>query len=295
MDQTGIVMDWEDYRLFSILSGVSTLRAAALRAGISHSTLSRRMDTLEVRIGSRLFIRGPRGFELTKDGVRLQEAVSKAAEAFDDGVRAITGADMRMKGSIRLTLPDFIAYYGILDELKAFQTENPDISLEIDVSYETANLTKLQADVAIRLVEIGQSPEDTLVGRKVAQSHASGYASKDYLATHDIENPSCSAVWLGWAPGSRQDWIAKTPYPHFPARGSFNHAELQHHAARAGLGLSYLPTCIGEADPDLVRLPGMVAMPARDIWVLSHADLKATERLRVFREWIGDIVRKANF
>ncbi len=288
-------MDWEDFRLFSILGSATTLRAAAARAGISHSTLSRRMETLEARVGARLFIRGPRGFELTEEGVSLRSAVAKASDAFDTGLRGITGADKEMRGVIRITLPDFIAYYGLLQQMASFQDLHPNINLQVDISYDTADLTRREADIAIRLVGIGQSPDDTLVGRKVAQSHASGYASRAYLAEHDLSDPSGGAVWLGWAPDTPQSWIADTPYPHLLARGSYNHAELQHHAARAGLGLSYLPVSIGEADPDLVRLPGMVPKPARDIWVLTHADLRKTERLRVFRKWIGEAITAANF
>jgi DNA-binding transcriptional LysR family regulator len=287
--------DWEDFRLFSVLAGATTLRAAASRAGISHSTLSRRMETLEASVGASLFSRGPRGFELTEEGTRLQAAIARAADAFDGGLRDIAGAELNMKGVIRVTLPDFVAYYGLLDQMASFQATYPEIDFEVDVSYDTADLNRREADIAIRLVEIGQTPADTLFGRKVWQSHACGYASKAYLAAHDLNDPSGGAVWLGWAPKSHQDWVASTPYPLLPARGSYNHAELQHQAARAGLGLSYLPISIGDADPDLLRLPKMVPRPARDIWVLTHADLKNTERLKVFRHWIGEAIRQGNF
>ncbi len=288
-------MNWDDLGLFQAFAGASTLRAAAAKAGISHSTLSRRMDVLEARVGTRLFVRGPRGVALTEEGTALLETVGRASDVLDEGLRTIAGAQTGMRGLIRLTVPDFVAFYGLLHRLPEFEAAYPEITFEVSVSYGTADLSRREADIAIRFVGIGQSPDDVLVGRKIAQSHACGYASRDYLSAHDLSDPDCGAVWLGWAPDEAQDWIADTPYPHLPARGAFNHAELQHHAARAGLGLSYLPIIIGDADPALVRLPAMEPKPARDIWVLSHADLRHTERLRAFRLWLGDVIRSENF
>lgn len=290
MDQ----LDWEDLRLFRELGANTTFRAAAAKAGISHSTLSRRMDTLEANVGAQLFVRNSRGFRLTQQGQALLSAVGKASDEFDAGLREIAGADQHMHGTIRITLPDFIAYYGLLDQIATFQTRYPAIDLQFDVSYDNADLARREADIAIRLVEIDAYPDSMLFGRKVAQSHASGYASKAYLDAHDLNDPAGGAVWLGWHPDEPQDWIARTPYPHLPARGAFNHAELQHHAARAGLGLSYLPVCIGDADPDLVRLAGMDAIPARDIWIVTHSDLRKAERLRVFRHWLSEALNSVN-
>lgn len=287
-------MNWDDFRLFNILARTTTIRAAASVAGISHSTLSRRMDALEAQVGAQLFSRGPRGFQLTAQGRAFQTAVAQAEVALDDGLRTITGADDRLAGQIKLTLPDFVAYYCVLDQLPAFQAQYPDITLDIDVSYDTANLTRREADVAIRFVPIGTTPDDVLVGRKVGQSHAAGYATQAYLKDVDLSSPQGGAAWLGWSHEDSQDWIERTPYPYLPIYGYFNHAELQHHAARAGLGISYLPSCIGEADPDLVRLPNMSPMPARDIWVLTHADLRKTQRMKVFRDWLVDTLRNGN-
>ena len=63
-----------------------------------------------------------------------------------------------------------------------------------------------------------------------------------------------------------------------------NHAELQHHAVRSGLGIGYLPCIIGDTAPHLVRISKNQPHAARDIWVLTHEDLRSTARMRAFRD-----------
>ncbi len=275
-------IDWDDLRLFQALAVHPTVRAAAAALGISHSTLSRRLDRLEHQVGAALFERGPRGFTLTTSGQVLLGSVDAAAAQFDAGLLKVSGLDQRLAGPIRLTLPDFLAFYCLLDPLRQFQAAYPDIALEVDISYAAFDLDRREADVAVRMIAVDASPPETLVGRRVGVSHATGYGAD-----------GGNACWLGWAADDDGDWARATPYPDWPVVGSYNHAELQHHAAVAGLGAAYLPCIIGDADPRLTRLPGMVPKPARDIWVLTHRDLRETARMKVLRDFIAAALIKA--
>lgn len=284
-------LSWDDLRQFLAMGQARTLRAAAGALGVSHSTLMRRLETLERQIGVALYRRHSRGFTLTDEGRDLLAALGRAEEAIYDGVRGVAGKDARLAGPIRVSLPDFLAFYCLLEPLRGFQDAHPSIELEIDISYATADLARQEADVAVRMTFLDENPPDGLVGRKVLASAATGYATPSYLAGHDLSDPEGGAVWLGWRAGSGDAWRADTPYPHLPVRASYNHAELQHHAAVAEHGLAYIPTLIGETDPRLVRVPGMTPKPARDIWVLTHADLRDTARMRTLRDFIAGVLR----
>lgn len=280
-------IDWDDLRLFQTLAGANTVRAAALELGTSHSTLSRRLDVLEGRLGAILFDRGPRGFKLTEAGAVLLGSVNEASASFDHGLLQVAGLDQRMEGQIRITLPDFLAFYCLLEPLEAFRSLHPNIDLEVDISYETSNLNRREADIAVRMIALDQSPPPSLVGRKVGMSAATGYATRAYLEGKNLNDARCGAAWLGWAADDSNDWVADLPYSKLPVYGSFNHAELQHHAALAGVGIAYIPVIIGDNDPRLCRIPGMTPKPARDIWVLSHADLRESARMKSLRDWIS--------
>lgn len=273
-------LDWDDLRCFLAMGEETTLRSAAGALKVSHSTLLRRLHALEAQLGARLYDRQPRGFALTEEGRTLLGALLRAQDAIDDGVRKIIGKDERLEGPIRLSVPDFLAFYCLLEPLRAFQDAHPAIDLHVDITYEAADLTRREADIAVRMTLLDDNPPEGLVGRKVLQSAATGYATPAYLERYDLSDPLGGAVWLGWKSGAPQRWIAETPYAHLPARGAYNHAELQHHAALAELGMAYIPTVIGDSDKRLVRAPNMTPKPARDIWVLTHADLRETSRMR---------------
>ncbi len=275
-------IDWDDLRLFQALARHPTVRAAASALGISHSTMSRRLDRLEHQVGAALFERGPRGFTLTDAGHQLLASVDAAADQFDAGLLKVSGLDQRLAGPIRLTLPDFLAFYCLLVPLRVFQARHPEIALEIDISYAAFDLDRREADVAVRMIGVDETPPETLVGRRVAVSYATGYGVAD-----------ATQCWLGWAQDDDEAWVRQTPYPDWPISGSYNHAELQHHAAVAGLGMAYLPCIIGDSDARLDRLPQMVPKPARDIWVLTHRDLRETARMKVLRDFIAEALIQA--
>ena len=279
--------NWDDLRVFLAMGEAKTLRAAATALGVSHSTLLRRLEALERTVGAALFHRHSRGVTVTAEGRDLLTSLRRADDAIHDGMRKVAGKDARLQGPVRLSLPDFLAFYCLLTPLRAFQKAHPAIDLEIDISYATADLARREADIAVRMTYLDEDPPEGLVGRKILQSYATAYATPDYLARHDLSDPAGGAAWLGWKAGSSNEWTADTPYPHLPVRGAYNHAELQHHAALAEHGVAYMPTLIGDTDPRLVRLPGMTAKPARDIWILTHADLRDTARMRVLRDFIS--------
>lgn len=59
-------------------------------------------------------------------------------------------------------------------------------------------------------------------------------------------------------------------------------------AATAGIGLAVLPCYLGDAEPGLIRaLPVPVPDLTREMWIVTHADLKRTARVRAFFEVVG--------
>jgi DNA-binding transcriptional LysR family regulator len=285
--------DWNDYQLFAELARVGSVRTSAARLGTSHSTLSRKISALELRLGVTLFERSTKGFSLTEAGATLLQSIEQAATSIDEGRRAIDGADTRMSGPMRVTMPDLLAYQLLLPVVREFGRSHPEIDIEVDVSYEAFDLARREADVAIRMVHVGQLPPSNLIGRKVATSFATGFASPDYLRSYDLDDPESGAVWLGWEAGGNTSWVHTTSHPHLPVSMSMNNAELQRHAAKASLGIAYIPCIMGDADDGLVRIPNSSPKPARDVWVLTHEDLRQTARMRAFRDVVSNALRSA--
>ena len=283
--------DWDDLRYFLAVAGNGSIRGAAAVLGVNHSTVSRRIDGFEKRIGTRLFVRMPTGYFLTQAGEEMRTSAQNVAAEIDSIDRRVVGRDARLSGLLRVAVHDTLAQKLLMPGFVAFNAAFPDIELELKISSSMANLTKREADVAIRITN---DPAENLVGRRILKYATAGYASLDYLACHDLENDDSGVTWVGWNDTvARPQWVRDSAYPKFEARNRIFHPMTQLEAAKAGMGLCMLPCFLGDSEPALRRIPPAIAVPDRDIWILTHEDLRQTARVRQFSDFMaGEILAK---
>lgn len=284
-------IDWDDVRLFLELTRRGSARAAAQALGVSHSTVVRRVERLESDLGARLFDRDFTGYRPTAAGETLLDSAVKAEEAILAADRQLHGQDARLTGEITLTLPDILANYLLMPELVTFTEQYPDIDLSMLISYDVFDLSRREADVALRVYGDNRMPPEDLIGRKLVRVSSCYYATKDYLEKHDPWSEASTARWVGWGDNENYpEWVKRSAFPNIPAYGHFNNAMLQATAVQYGLGLGALPCFVGDQIPDVVRIPGCEPYPNYDLWMLSHPDLRDTARHRVFREFIAKAI-----
>ena len=283
-------MNWEDVRLFLALAQSGSARATAAALGISHTTVSRRVEQLEQDLGARLFDRDVRGYRLTAAGETLLSSAVRAEDALLAAERQLHARDAELRGEICLTTSDVIANHLIMPDLVRFTRLYPDIDLNILVSYDVFDLSRREADVALRFMKVGGHPPQDLVGRKLVTAASCYYASDQYLTEHDPWQKDSSARWIGWGDGERYPaWVRSSPLPHLPAYGLLNNAMVQAEAARFGMGLAVLPCFVGDAVAGLRRVPRCEPYANYELWMLSHPDLRDTARLRTFRKFIAGV------
>lgn len=275
-------MNWDDLRIFLAIARQGSARAAAAKLGVHHSTITRRIDAFESTQKTRLFDRLPSGYALTLAGEELLAGATRVEDEMNGIERHILGQDIQLRGNLRVTMPDALAVHFLMPDLVCFMETYPEVNLEVLISYEVYNLTKREADVAIRVTE---NPPEHLVGRKVGCYHCANYASVDYLAIHALPENTEGAYWIGWdAPTPYPDWVRKSDFPHIPVRGRFNNAIAQLAAAKAGLGLARIPCFLGDPEPTLKRVPPGQSAPCHDVWILTHKDLISTVRIQTFMD-----------
>ena len=278
-------MNWDDLRFFLALYRDGGVRGAAAQLRVSHSTVTRRIQVLEERLATHLFDRTPDGFALTSSG----QSILPIAEAIEDQAanleRGALGRDERLAGDIRLTVPNPVLHSPVMGDIARFTQLYPDIDLDIVQSYDFVDMSRREADVAIRFEQLGRSPPEHLIGRRLLVSSHAIYVAKNGL--NDPEKPYI----LGWVEGVRNpSWVADLPVPKLPARHKINDPIGQAEACARGMGYAILATMQGDPHPHLKRLDGVPAWPSRDVWMLTHPDLRATERLRIFRNYLADSI-----
>lgn len=279
-------MDWNDIKLFLALARGGSVRAAAARAGVSHSTVARRIETFEKRLGVRLFDRLSTGYVVTSAGEDTLPIAELVEEELEGLKRRLSGRDQQLSGTIRVTATDFLATHLLVPALAEFTRIYPDIEFEVISTYMALDLNKREADVALRF---SKSPPEDLVGKRLATFAEAAYATPDYLDRHDFgEHPTAS--WIGFS--RRSEWAKESDYPHLPVRDMFESCLLQLAAAKAGMGIGTLPCLLGDTDPVLNRVPPGIARPAIDLWYLTHRDLRATARLRAFSAFLVKYINR---
>jgi DNA-binding transcriptional LysR family regulator len=277
-------LEWDDLRYVLAVASEGSLAGAARRLGVNHTTVLRRVGAFEERLGLRLFERLPTGYVLTAGG----EELIAAAHRIDDEVtaleRKLAGQDLRLSGVVRITTTDTLMGSILPEVLAAFRESYPGIVTEVAVSNLMFNLTKRDADVAIRPA---RDPPETLIGRRIAKIAFAIYGSADYLAAHQGRKLA-DHPWIGpddhLAATSVAQWMrAELPGADIALRTDSLLAA--RNAALAGLGLAALPCYLGDTTPGLVRLQGPIAAMETALWVLTHEDLRHQARIRAFTDF----------
>ena len=275
--------NWDDLRVFLAVARAGSLSGAARALGVNHSTVFRRIAGLEDMLDVRLFERLPTGYALTPAGeetLGIVECIEADVATLD---RTVTGQDLRLSGSVRITATDMLALWLLPEPLAQFRILYPGIEISVAVGNETLDLSRRETDIALR---IGNTPPETLVGWRVGQLRFAVYGAPDYCAAHpetDLSLHSWIGLDGGHAPLTRR-------FEQFlpgvrPALRS-NSVACTVQMAKAGLGLAALPCAIAEQKPDLIRVAELPDTFALDLWLLTHEDLRHTARIRAVLDFL---------
>ncbi|MAC25135.1 MAG: LysR family transcriptional regulator [Sandaracinus sp.] len=280
-------------RFFLALARHGAVRAAGSALGVSHSTVARRVDALEAQLGVRLFDRHRDGYALTDAGRQMLPGAERVEREMAALERGVVGQDARLEGPVRVTCTDAWVARLVLRALAELCRRHPGISIEIDTEGRNLDLSRREADIALRAVAVDATPPEHLLGRKVAPIVVASYAGVAHLARLDPERGGEGARWLG---SERErlvaQMVASSSYPELPIWGAFGSISVVRQAAMEGLGIAMIPTYVGDPDPALRRLTRPDVRHLGDFWLLSHPDLRDNARLQAAREVVTAAFRE---
>lgn len=280
-------MDWDDLRLFLAIARHGTLSGAARALGVTQPTMGRRLAAMEARTGARLLQRLPGRFILTPLGESLLGAAERIEAEALAAERMITGRDAALEGVVRITTVDIVAAHIIAPALAVLQRTHPGIVIELVSDSRSFNLSRREADIALRLSRFeGQE----VVARRVGALAIGLYAARACEA--DIARGQIRLVTVmddqGHLPEAR--WLEET-FPGAEVSFRSNSREAQMQAALAGAGVAALTRYRADGESGLIRLrpeaPGLV----RDIWMGVHADMQHMPRMRAVMDTIVKAIK----
>ena len=226
--------------------------------------------------------------------LRTVLAVARAAADMEAAAlgaeRAIQGADERLEGVIRIATSELLAGYLLAPLLARFLAEHPGIEIEADVSNRNVDLTRREADLALRATV---QPPEMLVGRRVAVMRYAVYAPKALVAGRRSPPVLAELPWVGFDERIAHFQIARwfrEAMPQVQPRLRLDSMPALLKAAAAGAGAVALPTFAASQEPGLVRITPPIEGPEMGLWLLNHPDVRGNARVRALSGFLAQAV-----
>lgn len=286
--------DWGAMESFLAIARAGRLTSAARRLGIDHTTLSRRIKSLEEDLGTRLFERSVSGYSLTAQGERFlrtaQEVETLALRAAQD----ISGSSSRIAGSVRIGATDGFGTSFLAPRLPAMSAPHPELLLELVTMPRLFNLTKREADLAIGL----ERPEaGRLYARKLTDYDLCLYGAKGYLARHGepvTPRDLREHRFVGYIPdliyAEQLDYLPLVSKETEPWIASSN-LVAQFNMTLANAGLCVLPRFMAAREPRLRQVLADHVRITRAFWLIVHADIRDLARIRYCSDFLVEEIR----
>jgi DNA-binding transcriptional LysR family regulator len=276
---------WDDLKVVLAVAEGRGLAAAAERLGLDGSTVFRRLGHIEARLGQKLFERHRSGYVPTPAGAEMAGLATRMQEDVAALSMRLSGQATTAEGEIRVTTNDTLLLYLLTPIFADFRKAHPAMRLDIVLTNEALNLSRRDADVAIRATD---EPPENLVGRRLATLSWALYARSD-------AGPIEAGAW------AEHDWVAladsfgSVPVARFvrdrvPADRIVYKLDTVlglTEAVEAGIGLGALPCFVADGRPELVRVAPPDPAFASSLWLLTHPHLRHAPRVRAFMDFVA--------
>lgn len=280
-------MEWDDFRLVKVIAEHRALGPAADALKLNHSTVFRKLNALEEQLGTRIFERSRNGYALTSAGEEMLMIAGQMAEAVYDFERRIAGMDARPTGELRVTTTDTIYSHLLAPIFAGFREQYPGITLDVIVESRVFNLSRRDADVAIRA---SVEPPETLVGRRISSMGWAPYAPESRGIVPDQNVFETDEKWVGFGDPVSGSVAGRWFGARIPASKlvlTVNSVASVASSVQSGIGLGLLPCFVGDQTPGLIRIGEPVKEASTALWILTHADLRRSVRTRAFLDYVG--------
>ncbi|MEM6462563.1 MAG: LysR family transcriptional regulator [Pseudomonadota bacterium] len=276
-------VDWSDMPYVLSVCEAGSLAGAARMMNVNHSTVYRRIEGVEARLGVRLFERHSHGYTMTPAGELFYARAIVLCEGMSQIELELGGKDLRLEGQLTVTTTDSLLHC-LTPVFSAFQDSHPDVDLRLLSDAQSLDLSRRDADIALRPT---LNPPQHWVGRRVSKILCAPYASKAYrdkattlppeklrwiMLDDDLDQSPMSKITLMKKHQDARVTVVST------VMGVFD-------AVKSGLGLAILPSYLGEQSDGLVRLDEPEKSVVWDLWLLAHPDVRRSARVHAFFEF----------
>lgn len=176
-----MTQDLNDTLIFVKVVEQGSFTAAARTLALPKTTVSRKVQELEERLGAQLLHRTTRKLGLTEAGTVYFEHGQRIARELDEAEGAVGQLQGGPRGWLRVTAPYSVGIPWIAPLIGEFHRRYPEVRLEMHLSSDNVDLISTETDVALR---IGKLADSSLSARRLATLRTQVYAGTAYLERH---------------------------------------------------------------------------------------------------------------
>jgi DNA-binding transcriptional LysR family regulator len=288
---------WDDVRVFLAIARERSLGQAGRRLQLDTSTVSRRLSALEETLGAKLFERTRQGLIATPTAEQMLPAAEEIEASHARLQRAASALETLPEGKVRVSVPPGMADTFIAPALGRLRARHPRISLELETSIRAVDLTRHEADLALR--SLAPRGADLVVTKLL---HSGWVIAASPLFARELGKVKAwqDVPWIDWdydlASFPAAAWLARH------AKGASialrtNHMGAQLKAAEAGLGLLLVPEPYLKTNAlTPVRYASSLAasvarLPEDDLWLVGHRVTRDTPRVAAVWSFLAEELR----
>lgn len=291
------IENWDEVRTAFQVARLGTVSGAAEALGVHHATVIRHVDSLESRLGVKLFQRHARGYTATEAGLDLLQVAQATADQFEQLAGRLHGAGAAMTGELVVTSVDSFSPI-LMPVIANFQDEHPELNVRYITDTRVFRLEYGEAHVAIRA---GAKPDDPdNIVQPLASLRVIMGAHKSYVQRYGkIESPAdfVKHRFVGSTDVNHRATFYQWMKENIPEdRVTLRLSDLRDafDAVRFGGGVGFLPMWRLAENPDLVPMYKSLDEWSVPLWLVTHVDLHRTAKVQAFttdlkkaaREWI---------
>jgi DNA-binding transcriptional LysR family regulator len=273
-------MEWDDLRYVLAVHRAGTLAGAARALNVSNVTVFRRIEHIEKALGVRLFDHKRQGYVATPIAADVVEQAEQVEERITALERRVWRQDAEVHGTVRITTTDTIATFILPEVLAALGKAHPLLRVEAIVSHDAFNITKRDADIAIRHT---MKPPEMLIGHRLAAVRYAVYGGRRFAPRRGRKAPDLATVpWVSPEDSPVEyrfiKWIREQGHEDRVVLRCNSFVALAG-AIRAGVGVGILSCFSADSMEGLVRLSPVIKDCEWQYWILTHPELRDVARV----------------
>jgi DNA-binding transcriptional LysR family regulator len=270
------ILSSDHVELVATIARLGHLPAAARELRCDHSTVFRQLKAIEKKLGTRLFDRIAGRYVPTAAGNEVAAFAAQWVAEIELLTRKIAAAD-KQNGLLRVTTTEDVAMSLLPDLISNLVTAFPDLRVECNAGNRLLDLSRLEADVAIRPT---RKPPEGLVGNDLGVFATAVYGRR--AAVRSRKRDVTDEPWLmrtdASGPAADLAWMTANVAPSRMV-ATFSSFSSLYAAAIAGVGLALLPCFIADREPLLERRSPPIKSLNAHLWLLYHARLRRDRRV----------------